>query len=180
MAAGSAAVDSGYADVLAIVNATIVTMASGAYDRDVVHGGVLLVQDGVFTRVGIAQDVKVPEGANIINANGSASRGHRRHDCGSLALARRRCSGFLGHPWYEAVNVISTVVTLRAAHWGGSWTHPAKNWEHEAFLAYGVTTLHKFIKGDYLAMLSQLTLPAVLPTTTKKGSSNVSSPREAA
>lgn len=32
------------------------------------------------------------------------------------------------------------------AHWGGFGTrYPATSWEHETFLAYGVTTLHKYV-----------------------------------
>jgi hypothetical protein len=32
------------------------------------------------------------------------------------------------------------------AHWNGfaSW-YPARSWEHETFLAYGVTTVHKYV-----------------------------------
>jgi N-acyl-D-aspartate/D-glutamate deacylase len=32
------------------------------------------------------------------------------------------------------------------AHWDGfSTRYPAKSWEMEVFLAYGVTTLHKYV-----------------------------------
>jgi hypothetical protein len=34
------------------------------------------------------------------------------------------------------------------AHWNGfAGIHPARSWEHETFLSYGVTTLHKYVES---------------------------------
>ncbi|KAF8919205.1 hypothetical protein CPB85DRAFT_1549164 [Mucidula mucida] len=99
---------SGRSGVLAIRNATILTMQSGVMESDLIVGGTLLVENGVITAVG--SEILIPSGAHVIDARG----------------------GFVT-PGYIDVH----------AHWGGCLViYPAKSWEMQTFLAYGVTTLH--------------------------------------
>ncbi|KAJ4463331.1 hypothetical protein C8J55DRAFT_444178 [Lentinula edodes] len=96
--------------IVAIHNATILTMETGDEAEDLIEHGVLLVQDGVISAVGRAGHVQIPAGAVTIDALG----------------------GFV-MPGFIDVH----------AHWGGYTTrYPAKSWEMQTFLAYGVTTMH--------------------------------------
>lgn len=54
-------------------------------------------------------------------------------------------------PWYHSRvrfligYVVPGFIDIHA-HWGGFGTqYPATSWEHETFLAYGITTLHKYV-----------------------------------
>ncbi|KAF9025154.1 composite domain of metallo-dependent hydrolase [Hymenopellis radicata] len=99
---------SGRSGVLAIRNATILTMQSGVVESDLIVEGTMLVENGVITAVG--SEISIPSGAHVIDARG----------------------GFVT-PGYIDVH----------AHWGGGLViYPAKSWEMQTFLAYGVTTLH--------------------------------------
>lgn len=97
-------------DVLVVLNATILTMASGKVDTDLIRNGILVSRGGVVEYVGAIGGYTTAPGATIINARG----------------------GF----------VIPGFVDVHA-HWNGfEYRYPAKSWEMETFLAYGVTTLH--------------------------------------
>ncbi|KDR81896.1 hypothetical protein GALMADRAFT_60409 [Galerina marginata CBS 339.88] len=97
-------------DTLIIYNATLLTMASGDLDTDLIQNGLLVIRGGVIDGVGSHTGFVVPPGATVINAN----------------------AGF----------VVPGFIDVHA-HWNGfSDRYPAKSWELETFLAYGVTTLH--------------------------------------
>ncbi|ESK88278.1 amidohydrolase [Moniliophthora roreri MCA 2997] len=94
---------------LIIQNATLLTLETGNLDTDLIHGGSLVIKDGVFESVGSLNDADL-ENAEVIQANG----------------------GFI-IPGFLDVH----------AHWNGaSNPTPAKSWEMETFLAYGVTAMH--------------------------------------
>ncbi|KAJ4475757.1 hypothetical protein J3R30DRAFT_3294092 [Lentinula aciculospora] len=96
--------------VVAIHNATILTMETGDETMDLIEHGVMLVQDGVISAVGREEHIPIPTEAVTIDALG----------------------GFV-IPGYIDVH----------AHWAGyTVRYPAKSWEMQTFLAYGVTTLH--------------------------------------
>ncbi len=116
---------SGRSGVLAIRNATILTMQSGVVESDLIVGGTLLVENGVITAVG--SEILIPSGAHVIDARGGMSF------FVSCARLLKMSVGFVT-PGYIDVH----------AHWGGCLViYPAKSWEMQTFLAYGVTTLHK-------------------------------------
>lgn len=56
------------ADILVIINATLVTMATGDEARDVVESGTVIIQGGLIQLVG--KGLAVPEGAKVIDAQG--------------------------------------------------------------------------------------------------------------
>lgn len=61
------------ADILVLVNATLLTMHHGKEQRDLIEGGVIVVRAGVFESVGSAKEVRIPDGATVINAHGGQS-----------------------------------------------------------------------------------------------------------
>ncbi|EIW77828.1 composite domain of metallo-dependent hydrolase [Coniophora puteana RWD-64-598 SS2] len=96
------------AAVVAIYNATILSMEHGDEGSDLIYEGTILVRDGVIEAVG--NDVVIPLGAARIDAHG----------------------GYVVPGFIDA-----------HAHWIGHETrYPAASWEHQTFLAYGVTTVH--------------------------------------
>ncbi|KAJ7581528.1 hypothetical protein C8J56DRAFT_267327 [Mycena floridula] len=97
-------------DVTVIRNATLLTMATGTEELDLVREGAMVLRGGLIEFVGQDVSVSVPAGATVINADGGFV-----------------IPGFIdGH-----------------AHYSGYTTrYPAKSWEMETYLAYGVTTLH--------------------------------------
>ncbi|GJE87975.1 thioredoxin-like protein790 [Phanerochaete sordida] len=98
------------ADFLVFTNATLLTMASGSLQQDVLYDAVLVARGGKIAAIVGVQDYVIPYGATVIDAEG----------------------GFIV-PGYIDVH----------AHWNGfADPFPAKSWELETFLAYGVTTLH--------------------------------------
>jgi alpha-D-ribose 1-methylphosphonate 5-triphosphate diphosphatase PhnM len=104
--------DAANADLLIILNATLLTMATGKQETDIVKGGILVVRGGIIDAVATLDTftTPAPQGAMVIDAKG----------------------GFLV-PGFIDVH----------AHWGGyAGRFPAKSWEMETFLAYGVTTVH--------------------------------------
>lgn len=55
-------------DVLVITNATILTMATGNPQNDLIENGVLITRGGVIESVGTASDIRVPVHAQTIDA----------------------------------------------------------------------------------------------------------------
>ncbi|KAG6900437.1 hypothetical protein C0993_010484 [Termitomyces sp. T159_Od127] len=105
--------DVGGRDQVVIYNATLLTMETGQKRYDVVHGGHVTISGGVITAVGLAAQDE------------DVPRGS--------AIAINAHGGF----------VIPGFIDVHA-HWSGfANRYPAKSWEMETFLAYGVTTLHK-------------------------------------
>ncbi|KIK54543.1 hypothetical protein GYMLUDRAFT_206518 [Collybiopsis luxurians FD-317 M1] len=95
--------------VVAIYNATILTMETGDESADLIERGVMLIQNGVILVLGSGEEIHIPVDAVAIDAMG----------------------GF----------VIPGFIDLHA-HWSGYTSrYPAKSWEMQTFLAYGVTTL---------------------------------------
>ncbi|KAG6845196.1 hypothetical protein H0H87_012523 [Tephrocybe sp. NHM501043] len=95
-----------------IYNATLLTMATGKERWDIVRGGLIIIRGGVITGVG-----RLAQGDSIP---------------GGPATAINAEGGF----------VVPGFIDVHA-HWGGfSDRYPAKSWEMETFLAYGVTTVH--------------------------------------
>ncbi|EKM83071.1 hypothetical protein AGABI1DRAFT_118462 [Agaricus bisporus var. burnettii JB137-S8] len=101
----------GDSDVFVVTNATLLTMATGNAEDDLIHDAVLVTRGGVIEYAGPASgNYPIPAHANSINAQG----------------------GF----------VVPGFIDVHA-HWNGfADIYPAKSWEMETFLAYGVTTLH--------------------------------------
>ncbi|KAJ3843796.1 hypothetical protein F5878DRAFT_603808 [Lentinula raphanica] len=96
--------------LVAIHNATILSMETGDENRDLIEHGVMLIKDGVISAVGREELIEIPSGSDAIDAQG----------------------GFV-LPGFIDVH----------AHWSGYTSrYPAKSWEMQTFLAYGVTTLH--------------------------------------
>ncbi len=116
------------ADVLAITNANILTMKSGkGLAHDLVQDAVLLVQGGVIKEVGSSKNIVIPMGASTVDAQGG------QYSSIVLIFNVNVSAGFVVPGFIDA-----------HAHWGGfDEPYPAKSWEMETFLAYGVTTLHK-------------------------------------
>ncbi|KAG2020880.1 amidohydrolase, variant 3 [Coprinopsis cinerea AmutBmut pab1-1] len=99
-------------DLMIIFNATLLTMATGKQETDLIRGGILIVRGGVIDAVATLEtfsevDVK---GAIVIDAKG----------------------GF----------VVPGFIDVHAHWEGYSTKFPSKSWEMETFLAYGITTLH--------------------------------------
>jgi hypothetical protein len=59
-------------DVLAITNATLLTFDTGHFSSDHLPNGVLLAKAGVITQVGLADEVRVPRGAHVLDAGGGS------------------------------------------------------------------------------------------------------------
>lgn len=57
-------------DVLAITNATLLTFDTGHFSTDHISRGILLAKAGVISQVGLADDVRIPQGAHVIDAGG--------------------------------------------------------------------------------------------------------------
>lgn len=104
-------------------------METGDQSADLIERGVMLVQDGVISAVGSSQEIQIPPDAVTIDVLG-----------GEFPL----CSYiyFLSLILNEGF-VIPGFIDVHA-HWSGYTSrYPAKSWEMQAFLAYGVTTLQK-------------------------------------
>jgi len=65
--------DSLNADVVAIVNASVLTMQAGKFESDFIDNGILLYQDGEISAVGKSGSVDIPTGAHVINAQGGTA-----------------------------------------------------------------------------------------------------------
>lgn len=57
-------------DIVAFVNATILTMEHGDVHRDLISGGTVILRDGFIDTVGKDGEVAVPAGALIIQTDG--------------------------------------------------------------------------------------------------------------
>lgn len=65
----NAAIQYANSDVLAITNATVLTMESGRLHEDFMGDAVVIVRAGLIESVGHADKVVVPQGATVINAH---------------------------------------------------------------------------------------------------------------
>lgn len=117
------------ADVLALVNATLVTMHTGSEASDIVHSGAIVMQGGLIRALGKMDDVDVPKGAHVIDVQGGAFPFAR---CAKQAPDLTTREGYVLPGYIDA-----------HAHWARSFTYPVRNWQYAAMLAYGVTTAHK-------------------------------------
>ncbi|KAG6810508.1 hypothetical protein H0H92_011559 [Tricholoma furcatifolium] len=112
-------------DQVVIYNATVLTMETGEERWDVIKGGIVIVRGGVITSVGhlAKEELELDEQG--------VPRGP--------ATAINAQGGF----------VVPGFIDVHA-HWDGfSARYPAKSWEMETFLAYGVTTLHKWVSASF-------------------------------
>lgn len=58
------------ADVVVIQNATLLTMETRDWHRDLVRGASMVVRRGKIENVGLVEEVTVPVGATVFNAQG--------------------------------------------------------------------------------------------------------------
>jgi len=120
-------------DTVAFVNATILTMEHGDVHRDLISGGTVILRDGLIDAVGKDGEVSVPAGTLVIQTDG----GELWEDIYLMMMALT-CQNFLGY-------IIPGFIDAHA-HWDGTRIkYPAASWEMETFLAYGVTTMHKYV-----------------------------------
>ena len=61
------------ADILVLVNASVLTMESGRMPRDFVQNARVVVKGGVVERVGAEAEVELPKGAKIVDLDGGRS-----------------------------------------------------------------------------------------------------------
>jgi hypothetical protein len=117
-------------DLVVITNATLLTMESGNPEADLIRNGVLIIRAGVLESAGPSLNYTLPTGATVIDAEGGVE-----FDWLSNCLCSDDVTGYI-IPGFIDVH----------AHWGGySDRFPAKSWEMQTFLAYGITTLHKYV-----------------------------------
>ncbi|KAF5330696.1 hypothetical protein D9619_006044 [Psilocybe cf. subviscida] len=101
-----------HVDGVLIVNATILTMESGDQEKDLIRNGSMYIRDGII------QYVRGPK------------ENHAKPPPGTTIIDAHE--GF----------VVPGFIDVHA-HWDGyEDRYPAKSWEMETFLAYGVTTMH--------------------------------------
>ena len=120
-------------DLVVITNATLLTMESGNPDADLIRNGILTIRGGVIEYAGPSLDYYTPPtGATVIDAEGGAEP-----DWLSICLCILTIMS-IGY-------IIPGFIDVHA-HWDGyADRFPAKSWEMETFLAYGITTLHKYV-----------------------------------
>jgi predicted amidohydrolase YtcJ len=120
-------------DTVALVNATILTMEHGDVHQDIIGGGTVILRDGLIDAVGKDGEVSVPAGALTIQINGGELQEYAGPKMKALT-----CQPSLGY-------IIPGFIDAHA-HWEGTGVkYPATSWEMETFLAYGVTTMHKYV-----------------------------------
>lgn len=74
-------------DIVAFVNATILTMEHGDAHRDVINGGTIILRDGLIDGVGKDGEISVPNGALIIQTDG----GELREDASPMVMMTLIC-----------------------------------------------------------------------------------------
>lgn len=103
------------ADYLVIYNATILTMDTGYLNTDVLHDALVVVRSGSIEAI-----------VGIRDAAAYIPFGAKTFDAQGGYLI----------PGFIDVH----------AHWNGFGSYyPSRSWELETFLAYGITTLHKYV-----------------------------------
>ena len=111
-------------------NATLLTFDTGALKSDILHDAVLVTRAGEIEAIAGVHDVVIPYGATVLDVQGG-------DECLRLLCLRR----LINVPWLGFI--VPGFIDVHA-HWNGFiTTYPARSWEMETFLAYGVTTLHK-------------------------------------
>jgi hypothetical protein len=120
-----------YFDMVVFTNATLLTMESGNPEADLIRNGILITRGGDIAYVGPFFDYTPPIGATVIDVEGGAES-----EWLSICLCVLTMS--IGY-------IIPGFIDVHA-HWDGySDRFPAKSWEMQTFLAYGITTLHKYV-----------------------------------
>jgi cytosine/adenosine deaminase-related metal-dependent hydrolase len=128
--AASISPSSADSDAFVVYNATLITMESGNINDDLIHDAVVVTRGGIIEFAGPSSDATIPRNAASVNAHGG------RCIFNFLLMKRNHCGEGFVVPGFIDVH----------AHWNGFGTlYPAKSWEMETFLAYGVTTLHKYV-----------------------------------
>jgi hypothetical protein len=118
-------------DLVVITNVTLLTMESGNPETDLIRNGTLTIRGGVIEYVGPSLDYILPTGATVIDAEGG-------EESDRLSIYSCLLTMSIGYTIPGFIDV--------HAHWNGySDRFPAKSWEMQTFLAYGVTTLHKYV-----------------------------------
>lgn len=117
-------------ETIVIQNAIVLTMAPGSSGGDRIQNGVVVIKNGVIHEVGAAESVTIPLNSQIVDAKG----GEGLFFCFDVSYSP-----------VSAGYVVPGFIDVHA-HWGGfDSRYPAKSWEMETFLAYGVTTVHKYV-----------------------------------
>ncbi|THH05421.1 hypothetical protein EW146_g9909 [Bondarzewia mesenterica] len=101
------------ADVFFITNATILTMEGGRTGQTPIRGGSLITRGGVIEAVDYTHNLVIPQYATVIDAQGGKS-----------------------------ICFVLKELVIYSIDPGFGELYPATSWEHQAFLAYGITTLH--------------------------------------
>ena len=118
-------------DLVVITNATLLTMESGNPETDLIRDGILTIRGGVIEYAGSSLDYTSPTGATLIDAEGGG-------EFDRLIICLYILTMSIGY-------IIPGFIDVHA-HWNGySDRFPSKSWEMQTFLAYGVTTLHKYV-----------------------------------
>ena len=122
----------GSGDFVVIYNATLLLMEKDSPEHDVLHEAILIVSGGKIDSIIGFGDAVIPASATTINAQGGKSCNIKM---------RMKLNSVIHHAGYVVPGFIDV-----HAHWNGAGAiYPGKNWELETFLAYGVTTLHKYV-----------------------------------
>lgn len=91
-------VEENNSDVVAIYNATLLTMESGNDAVDLINAGVLVVRGGVIEYAGPLHQYDIPTGATVIDADGGKPFRRPYGDIEYRIFIRLRCTWFLRCP----------------------------------------------------------------------------------